>query len=356
MAETEKKEGGAIMKAPAKAITVSDYEKNPKLRADRVKTIATLFQDSDRRRKLATLSGGSVNVDQMIEVVLAAVSKTPRIAACSIESIGLAVQEAAELGILPSGAGGLAHLVPFNNGKKARALNLSEFYECKLIPDYKGLVFLARESGSVLTISAGVIYAGQVLGKDWSAREGADDHLWVNPLPPGFVERDEDIAYAWAACKIPAPSAPGGAITQWVLLTRAQIDKIRASSRAADSGPWVTNFPEMAKKSAVKRLSKLAPRRGRFAKAIELEERAEADPEGLELAEELQEASKKGKSRAQQVLESLPAHELTPAGDSTETGQTDLEEAIANAPREPTDEEIAAERAERSEREKKKKG
>ena len=158
-----------------------------------------------------------------------------------------AVQEAAELGILPSGAGGLAHLVPFNNGKK-RALNLSEFYECKLIPDYKGLVFLARESGSVLTISAGVIYAGQVLGKDWSAREGADDHLWVNPLPPGFVERDEDIAYAWAACKIPAPSAPGGAITQWCS-HRAQIDKIRASSRAADSGPWVTNFPKWRRRA-----------------------------------------------------------------------------------------------------------
>ena len=166
----------------------------------------------------------------MIEVVLAAVSKTPRIAACSIESIGLAVQEAAELGILPSGAGGLAHLVPFNNGKK-RALNLSEFYECKLIPDSRGLVFPRARVGSVLTISAGVIYAGQVLGKRLGARAKAPTITCGEPAPAGFVERDEDIAYAWAACTIPAPSAPGGAITQWVLLTRAQIDKIRASSR-----------------------------------------------------------------------------------------------------------------------------
>ena len=102
-------------------------------------------------------------------------------------------------------------------------------------------------------------------------------------------------------------------------------------------------LPEMAKKSAVKRLSKLAPRRGRFAKAIEPRSGG-SRPEGPRARGGAQEASKKGKSRAQQVLESLPAHELTPAGDSIETGQTDLEEAIANAPREPTDEEIAAER------------
>ena len=183
----------------------------------------------------------------------------------------------------------------------------------------------------MLTISAGVIYAGQVLGKDWSAREGADDHLWVNPLPPGFVERDEDIAYAWAACRSPRLPRPGGAITQWVLLTRAQIDKIRASSRAADSGPWVTNFPKWRRKSAGE-----AALEARAAAASRRRSSSRSGRKPTPKASSSRRSSRRPRRRGKEPRPAsarvAPAHELTPAGDSIETGQTDLEEAIANAP------------------------
>ena len=53
---------------------------------------------------------------------MAAISKTPMIAACTLESLALALQDAAELGILPSSTLGLAHLVPYQNRKKAALL------------------------------------------------------------------------------------------------------------------------------------------------------------------------------------------------------------------------------------------
>lgn len=340
---TDAKTDTKIEKSKPRALTTADYERDPKLRAQRVQTLATYFADPARREKFARLAQGTISVEQMIEVVLAAVSKTPKLAACTLESIALAVQEAAELGILPSAVNGMAHLVPYQNRKKAAAAGLFELYEAKLIPDYKGLVHLARESGSVLSVSAGVIYKDQVQGKDWSAEEGTNDHLWVKPLPPGHRQRDEDVAYAWAAAKIPAPTAPGGVIVQWVLLTRAEVDKVRAGSRAANDGPWVNQFPEMAKKTAVRRLSKLAPRRGKFAKAIALEDRAEADPEDLEegeLVDAKAAAKPRRATRAEEVLAAIA---------SVNEAAGELFEAPAEAAevREPTDAELEAERAAR---------
>ena len=43
------------------------------------------------------------------------------------------------------------------------------------------------------------------------------------------------------------------------VMSRAEIEKVRGRSRASASGPWVTDFVEMAKKTVLRRLAKLAP-------------------------------------------------------------------------------------------------
>ena len=40
---------------------------------------------------------------------------------------------------------------------------------------------------------------------------------------------------------------------------RKEIDTVRSRSRASHEGPWVTDYPEMAKKTVLRRLAKLAP-------------------------------------------------------------------------------------------------
>jgi hypothetical protein len=57
-------------------------------------------------------------------------------------------------------------------------------------------------------------------------------------------------------------------------LPTEEIEKIRARSRAANDGPWTTDWPEMAKKTVIKRHAKLAPLSVEFQRAVALEDRA----------------------------------------------------------------------------------
>ena len=47
--------------------------------------------------------------------------------------------------------------------------------------------------------------------------------------------------------------------TQSCVLTKSEVDGIRGRSKAGQSGPWVSDYNEMAKKTAVRRLSKMLP-------------------------------------------------------------------------------------------------
>ena len=45
---------------------------------------------------------------------------------------------------------------------------------------------------------------------------------------------------------------------QGAVMTVKQVEKVRKRSRAANDGPWVTDFDEMAKKTVFRRLSQMA--------------------------------------------------------------------------------------------------
>ena len=74
----------------------------------------------------------------------------------------------------------------------------------------------------------------------------------------------------------------GGAQFEW--LWKREVDSIRASSRAGNSGPWVTHYDEMAKKTALRRLCKLLPTSPELTRAVALDEQAEASvPQQLDI-------------------------------------------------------------------------
>ena len=76
--------------------------------------------------------------------------------------------QSSQLGLYVDGVLGHAYLVPYWNGKEKRR-------EVQLIPGYKGLIDLARRSGSVESISARVVYKND----DFDFEYGLDDR----PLP-----------------------------------------------------------------------------------------------------------------------------------------------------------------------------
>jgi len=74
---------------------------------------------------------------------------------------------------------------------------------------------------------------------------------------------------------------------QLVAMPRADIDKHRARSRAANDGPWVTDYDAMALKTVVRVLAKYLPKQSevmvQLAHALELDAKADAGESQLDI-------------------------------------------------------------------------
>jgi recombination protein RecT len=206
-----------------------------------------------------------VKAEHLIRVVLTEISKTPKLLDCTQESMVGALMHAAQLGLDVGGVLGQSYLVPFKNRKKGGAL------EVQLIPGYKGLVKLAYQSGEVGAIRARVVRARDEFHYEYGIDEVLIHKPYRGPDPGALV-----AVYAVARIK-------GLEESQFVVLEKWEVDAIRNDfSKSADNGPWVTDYEEMAKKSAVRRLCKLLPQsveNDALAKAVATDERAQA---GLE--------------------------------------------------------------------------
>lgn len=219
----------------------------------------TIQQKTTNVRALLDKSKGQIAMalpkhctpERMLRVAMTAIQRVPQLLECDPRTLVARVVEASQLGLEPDGVLGHAYLVPFRNGKTGKQ-------DCQLIPGYKGLVELARRSGQVSTIYAKVVHA-----KDrYKISYGLDPQLTHTPA-------DEDdpgeIIAAYAVCRL----RDGGVQFEW--LWKREIDAVRKRSKASGSGPWVTDYDEMAKKTVLRRLCKLLP------VSVELQRLAAAD-------------------------------------------------------------------------------
>lgn len=197
--------------------------------------------------------------ERILRITLACVSRTPLLLECTPQSILQAVMVAAQLGLDPTGGVlGEAYLVPYKNRKQ------NNRREAQLIPGYQGLISLARRSGQVQTVSSYPVFENDVF----------DYELGINPRITHKPTLSEDTGpliavYAVAHLK----DCP---IAQVEVMSRAQLDRIRARSKASDDGPWVTDPVEMCRKTGVRRLSKYLPKSPEFAAGLQLQVDAES--------------------------------------------------------------------------------
>jgi recombination protein RecT len=200
--------------------------------------------------------------DKMVRIVLTAVQKTPKLLDCTRESVLGAIVTCSQLGLSPDGVLGEAYLIPFKD-------------QCQLIIGYQGLMKLARQSGQVSNIYAFPVHEGDEFR--WSLGLDPD----ITHVPSDDPEREsKEITHVYAVAKL----KDGG--TQFVVMTKHGVDKMRARSRASGSGPWVTDYVAMALKTGMRQLSKWIPKSvedDRFQRAVALDELGSADlPQGLE--------------------------------------------------------------------------
>jgi recombination protein RecT len=196
---------------------------------------------------MKTLPAG-FNFDRMCRTLINAISTTPQLAQCSPASLFLSSVRSFSLGLEPNGALNEAYLVPFWNSKKA-------CNEAQFMPSYRGLQMLARRSGEIAEI-----YAKTVKENDlFEVEEGTERKITHKPN----YTKDRGAA----VCFYAVFKTKDGNI-DFEIMTIDEVDAIRNRSKAANAGPWVTDYEEMAKKTVMRRLLKRAPMSIELAKAV----------------------------------------------------------------------------------------
>lgn len=196
--------------------------------------------------KIADVIPRHLTPDRLIKMACIASNGQPKLLQCTLPSIVQSVMKSAELGLDCSGTLGEAYLVPYKHSWKDESNRWQSELRCQLIPGYRGLIKLARQGGQVAKISAHVAYAKD----EFYVELGTTDTIVHRPYMDG--DRGEMRAvYAVATLN------DGSTQSDW--MPKADVDKIRARSKAKDNGPWNTDYDEMARKTVVKRLCKYLP-------------------------------------------------------------------------------------------------
>jgi len=209
---------------------------------------------------IKNIASRELNPERLYRMVLACVSRTPLLAQCTIESLLRATLQASELGLAPGSATGEAYMVPF---KKKTGDGWG--YEAQLIPGYRGLISLAFRSGHVVSVKADVVYQGDTFKAPTNPLEPQMEHVrnFESELKP------ENITFAYCVVRL----KDGGLV--YDVMSRSEVDAVRKRSKASDSGPWVTDFAEMTKKTVTRRCLKYAPMSAEMSKALAADAAAE---------------------------------------------------------------------------------
>lgn len=241
--------------------------------------IVSAYLKKNREVIMKSLPEG-FNFDRMCRVVVNAIYTTPELAKCSAESLFLSTVRAFSLGLEPNGTCGEGYLVPFWNSQKS-------CLEAQFMPGYRGLQALARRSGEIAEIYSKVVCRNDI----FDVEEGTERKIIHKP--DYKTDRGESICY-YAVFRTKSGNI------DFEVMSQKEIERVHASSKAGEGGPWSTWYDEMAKKTVMKRLLKRAPmsveKSESFKKAIDAENRVamgeEADNsdildiEGLEVPDE----------------------------------------------------------------------
>lgn len=186
--------------------------------------------------------------ERFTRITLSALSANRKLQECTPQSFLGAMMTAAQLGVEPNTPLGQAYLIPYLNGK-------SKKLEVQFQLGFKGMIDLAYRSGQISTITAHTVYENDTFEYEYGL-ETKLKHI------PAKTNRGSAIYY-YATFK----TKDGG--YGFEVMSREDVEAVRrASSKAADNGPWVTHFDEMAKKTVLKRVLKYAPLKTEFVREL----------------------------------------------------------------------------------------
>lgn len=223
------------------------------------------LESPDMMAKIRNALPDHLSEEKMARVFLTSLSTTPKLLSCDPTSLMLAILEASSVGLFPDG-GTLGHGYILPYGAKA-----------KFIPGFRGLMDMARRSGKIEGIQARIIYEGD----KFECEFGAKPKLVHVPARMLGVEQGSKIGAYASATYI------GSGEVVFEVMWEADIEKIRQSSPAGTSGPWISHPEEMWRKSVLRRLMKYLPLSADMQSAVATDEYHEAGVLGKLLDEKI---------------------------------------------------------------------
>lgn len=244
-----------------------------------------------------------MNPDRMFQLAISCYNQTPKLNQCTPETVLSCLMKCSALGMEPSAVDGLgrAYILPFFNKKTGRM-------EATLILGYKGMIDLARRSGEIKDISARVVHAGDEFEYEYGLTEGLRHVPSTEPVDG----RPMTHVYMVAHFK------DGGHYMD--VMSKAEVDIIRKRSKSPNSGPWVTDYEAMARKTVIRRAFPYLP------VSVETEQDVAADDttpvvyddDGIQLFPDSVEVPSNVDSETGEIVENAPATAAAPTPFATE--------------------------------------
>lgn len=223
-------------------------------------------QLEQRAAELKMVLPSHITPEKFQRTILTAVQGDPDLLSADRKSLILACMRAAQDGLLPDKRE--AAIVVFNENKKVDGVWINRKVATYL-PMVYGLRKKILQSGEVAALEVGIVYRKELEGGDFYYRVGVEPPLGHKPSFDLTIDDTTDdqivAAYSIATMKDGTKS--------YEVMRRFEIDKVREASMTgatstkkneprSPSGPWVEWFPEQAKKTVMRRHSKVLPMSG----------------------------------------------------------------------------------------------
>jgi recombination protein RecT len=223
-------------------------------------------QLEQRAGELKMVLPSHITPEKFQRTILTAVQGDPDLLSADRQSLILACMRAAQDGLLPDKRE--AAIVVFNENKKVDGQWVKRKVATYL-PMVYGLRKKILQSGEVAALEVGIVYRKELESNDFYYRVGVEPPLGHKPSFDLTMDNTTDdkiiAAYSIATMKDGAKS--------YEVMRQFEIDKVREASMTGatrtkrgdarqPSGPWVEWFPEQAKKTVMRRHSKVLPMSG----------------------------------------------------------------------------------------------
>lgn len=234
-----------------------------------------------------------ITVDKFQRTIATAALSNQQLLKCDRQSLLIACMKLAQDGLLPDGRE--AALVPFKTRVKVGEgrNDWSDSWQVQAMPMAWGLRKKILQSGEVVSLETGVVYRAEMESGHFIYEIGIDPPIRHRPKLDLTAEEcaDDQIVAAYSIARI--KNENGDPYWSVEVMRRSEVDKVRQTSQTGalgktdrqgraipPKGPWVDWYGEMARKTVLRRHSKVLPMSGDLLDTLERDDAEEARAAG----------------------------------------------------------------------------